>query len=29
MKAGDALEVEISRIGTLRTRIVDEQETSR
>ena len=29
MKAGDALEVEISRIGTLRTRIVDEQGMSR
>jgi len=29
MKAGDELEVEISRIGTLRTRIVDEPETSR
>ncbi len=29
MKAGDVLEVEISRIGTLRTRIVDEPEASR
>ena len=29
MKAGDTLEVEISRIGTLRTRIVDEPETPR
>src|SRR5579883_397658 len=29
MKAGDALEVEISRIGTLRTRIVDEQGMAR
>ena len=29
MKTGDALEVEISRIGILRTRIVDEQEHSR
>ncbi len=29
MKSGDVLEVEISRIGTLRARIVDEQESSR
>ena len=25
MKAGDVLEVEISKIGTLRTRVVDER----